>query len=63
MDARELSGMCPLCREKHAGYCTVLSTMSIVFYEVDETTTPEELATAEAAYLRAAQKIADHHDA
>jgi len=63
MDARIPSGFCPLCREPHAGGCTVLSSMSIVLFEVDEATSPEDLARAEAAYLRAARKIADHHDA
>jgi hypothetical protein len=63
MDARVASGLCPLCREPHAGGCTVLSSMSIVLFEVDEATSPEDLARAEAAYLRAARKIADHHDA
>lgn len=62
MDALR-SGICPLCREPHAGGCTVLSAMSIVLFEIDETTSAEELAKAEAAYLRAARRIADHHDA
>jgi len=63
MDAGEMSGFCPLCREPHAGGCTVLRSMSIVLFEVDAATSAEDLAKAEAAYLRAAQKVADHHDA
>ena len=63
MDAGDLSGHCPLCREPHVGGCTVLSSMSIVLFEVDAATSAEDLAKAEAAYLRAARKIADHHDA
>jgi len=63
MNAGDLSGFCPLCREPHAGGCTVLSAMSIVLFEIDAATSAEDLARAEAAYLRAAKKIADHHDA
>ena len=63
MNAGDLSGFCPLCRERHAGGCTVLSSMSIVLFEIDAATSVEDLARAEAAYLRAAKKIADHHDA
>lgn len=63
MDAGEMSGFCPLCREPHAGGCTVLSSMSIVLFEVDAATSAEDLAKAEAAYLRAALKVANHHDA
>jgi hypothetical protein len=63
MDAGEMSGFCPLCREPHTGGCTVLRSMSIVLFEVDAATSPEDLAKAEAAYLRAARKVADHHDA
>ena len=63
MGAGELSGLCPLCREPHAGGCTVLSAMSIVLIEIDEVTAPEDLAAAEEAYLRAARYRADHYDA
>jgi len=57
------AGICPLCREPHTGGCTVLSAMSIVLFEIDESTSPEELAEAEEAYLRAAKFVADHYDA
>jgi hypothetical protein len=63
MDAGELSGSCPLCRDRHAGGCTVLSAMSIVLFEINEYTSPEDLAAAEEAYARAAAHVADHYDA
>ena len=55
--------ICPLCREPHAGGCTALSAMSIVLFEIEEWTSPEDLAAAEEAYRRAAQYVADHYDA
>ena len=57
------AGLCPLCREPHAGGCTVLSAMSIVLLEIDDTTSPEELEEAAEAYRRAARHAADHYDA
>ena len=57
------AGLCPLCREPHAGGCTVLSAMSIVLFEIDDTTSPEDLAKAEEAYLRAAEYVANRYDA
>jgi len=57
------AGVCALCRESHAGGCTVLSAMSIVLIEIDEATSPEDLAAAEEAYLRAARHRADRYDA
>jgi hypothetical protein len=57
------AGVCPLCREFHPGGCTVLSAMSIVLFEIDEATSPEDLARAREAYLRAAARVANHYDA
>ena len=51
MNAGDLSGFCPLCREPHAGGCTVLSSMSIVLFEIDAATSAEDLARAEAALV------------
>ena len=57
------AGLCPLCREPHTGGCTVLSAMSIVLFEINEYTSPEDLAEAEEAYRRAAEHVANHYDA
>jgi len=57
------AGICPLCREPHVGGCTVLSAMSIVLFEINEFTSPEDLAAAEEAYLRAAEQVANRYDA
>ena len=37
--------------------------MSIVLFEIDDTTSPDDLAKAEEAYRRAAQHVANHYDA
>ena len=57
------AGICPLCREAHAGGCTVLIAMSIVLFEINEFTSPDDLAAAEEAYRRAARQVANHYDA
>ena len=55
MNADDLAGHCPICRDLHAGgSCTVLMPFSIVLLEINECTLAEALRKAEAAFARAA---------
>ncbi|HEY8133284.1 MAG TPA: hypothetical protein VII12_15520 [Thermoanaerobaculia bacterium] len=55
MNADELAGQCPICRDLHAGACcTALMPFSIVLLEIDDSTSAEALKKAEDAFARAA---------
>jgi hypothetical protein len=55
MNADDLAGNCPICRDAHAGgSCTVLMPFSIVLLEIDDCTSAEALKKAEVAFARAA---------
>ncbi len=58
MDADQLAGCCPICREPHpGGFCTALHPFSIVLLEIDDFTPAEALRAAEAALVRAANEM------
>ncbi|HMC21840.1 MAG TPA: hypothetical protein VKL19_08345 [Thermoanaerobaculia bacterium] len=55
MNADELAGHCPICRDMHAGgCCTALMPFSIVLLEIDDSTSADALKKAETALARAA---------
>ena len=55
MNADDLAGHCPICRDAHTGgSCTILMPFSIVLLEIDDFTSVEALQKAEAAFERAA---------
>ena len=54
MNAQDLAGHCPICRDTHAGGCTAVMPFSIVLLEIDDFTSAEALKKAEAAFARAA---------
>jgi hypothetical protein len=58
MDADDLAGQCPICRETHpGGSCTALHQFSIVLLEIDDFTPLEAVRAAEAALVRAADEM------
>ena len=63
MNAEELSGVCPICRYTHMGGGCTGRQVSIVLLEISDCTSSEAMRKAEAAFRRAANEIAQWHDA